>query len=453
MTRSILHTTTWLHVIKVLISCQSVAFASDVSAGSGNLRGVHSQYDSAVTSGEEQVVEDSRRRQLYGQEFPQGFQALTQSHASITLELRGETQTANQTNATTLSPLEGQPVYFEKQSDEPTNPYVRIVGGGASAEQRNFCMHLNWDIYSNQYVFAGCGGALIGNCHVLTAAHCSALSRTGMPDAVFCNAYNPFQGNYGRPYHFSTVTTVLKHPGHNTVTNQNDVEILQLDTCVPSLSQYPVMKVATTTFLAGLASATTLVVSGFGRISQFDPTQVSSLQSVALPYIPTTECSNYYPGRITNDMICAGRATGGVDACQGDSGGPLFYQGPGGDADQTIVGIVSWGGGCAQPNQPGVYASVAYFYDWIKNIVCNDSRTDRTIALCAPATTFTLTSSTSSNTCRTLYQTCRNRPCCTGYVCTAGADGSPPTCSLPTTGRTSLSAGRGGLGRASGGGD
>jgi len=82
------------------------------------------------------------------------------------------------------------------------------------------------------------------------------------------------------------------------------------------------------------------------------------LREVTVPIISNTQCSTYYDG-ITARMLCAYVEGGGKDSCQGDSGGPAVVDGP------LLVGIVSWGIGCARPNYPGVYTRVSSVYSWI----------------------------------------------------------------------------------------
>ncbi|XP_077820429.1 transmembrane protease serine 5 isoform X6 [Macaca mulatta] len=92
------------------------------------------------------------------------------------------------------------------------------------------------------------------------------------------------------------------------------------------------------------------------------------LQDTVVPLLSTQLCNSscVYSGALTPRMLCAGYLDGRADACQGDSGGPLVC--PDGDT-WRLVGVVSWGLGCAEPNHPGVYAKVAEFLDWIHDTV------------------------------------------------------------------------------------
>ncbi len=64
--------------------------------------------------------------------------------------------------------------------------------------------------------------------------------------------------------------------------------------------------------------------------------------------------NNYHEDQITKNMMCAGVNGGGKDSCQGDSGGPLLDRENG-----VLVGVVSWGTGCAVDGFPGVYARIS----------------------------------------------------------------------------------------------
>ena len=119
-------------------------------------------------------------------------------------------------------------------------------------------------------------------------------------------------------------------------------------------------------------------------------TEPSILQYVRVPVVDSSIC---YNGGVTGNMICAGFAQGGKkltfhvllysnnhtgnalsvgkDSCQGDSGGPFVMAGSNGES--VVAGVVSWGSGCAQPGNYGVYTNVANYKSWIEAKVSVDS--------------------------------------------------------------------------------
>lgn len=92
---------------------------------------------------------------------------------------------------------------------------------------------------------------------------------------------------------------------------------------------------------------------------------VDRLRAAVVPIANQDYCNKQYKGKITPRMICAGYEEGGKDSCQGDSGGPLICSN---NQNVQLIGVVSFGSGCAKPKYPGVYARVTSAREWINSI-------------------------------------------------------------------------------------
>ena len=116
----------------------------------------------------------------------------------------------------------------------------------------------------------------------------------------------------------------------------------------------------------------TFTVAGWGTLSSGGDAP-DEAQAVDVPFIPYADCvgneSEYAATDIYEEvMICAGDLdSGGIDSCQGDSGGPLFVDCE--DRKPVLVGVVSWGIGCASEGYPGVYANVSAFHDFLYSVM------------------------------------------------------------------------------------
>ncbi|CAG0906313.1 unnamed protein product, partial [Darwinula stevensoni] len=201
--------------------------------------------------------------------------------------------------------------------------------------------------------FHFCGGSIMDSTHVITAAHCCDGEGPGSANIRAGSNRNDRGGV------LVNVADVLQHPSFDWNDLSNDICLLTLDEPLP-LDDVTMKAVALPEQDQDYEGGVDVSVSGWGTLSPGGSTP-DILQVVDVYTYTDDACNEAYGGDVTPDMICAGVDEGGKDSCQGDSGGPLFLKG----GDEHLVGIVSWGYSCAEPDFPGVYAQTSTHIDWL----------------------------------------------------------------------------------------
>jgi secreted trypsin-like serine protease len=230
----------------------------------------------------------------------------------------------------------------------------KIVGGTPASRRSNpFQVALLATAIANNKKAFFCGGSLIKEDVVVTAAHCSDFITNPSSQVQVLTGSQDLDGSGKR----RNVSSIVVHHKFNPLTLDSDIAIWFL---ASKASGITLARLAETDPKTG----TELLATGWGDMVG-DPDIVKfpvQLQQVKLPLVSRRKCNGAgsYNGLITRNMICAAPKTGGEGICQGDSGGPLALS-------RQLIGITSFtvNFGCALADFPSGFTRVSRFRDWV----------------------------------------------------------------------------------------
>lgn len=223
----------------------------------------------------------------------------------------------------------------------------RIIGG-QFASMGQFPHQVSLQLNGRHH----CGGSLISDTIIVTAAHCTKGQSPNQMMAIV--GTNDLSAGNGQTF---GIAQFIIHPQYNAQSQDFDMSLIRLSSPVSLGGAVQAIQLAEAD--TNYEADTMATISGFGAINQ--NLQLPNRLKFAQVQLWSRDFCNAQniPG-LTDRMVCAGHPSGQVSSCQGDSGGPLTVDG-------KLFGVVSWGFGCGAKGRPAMYTYVGALRSWIKD--------------------------------------------------------------------------------------
>ncbi|XP_075989367.1 venom protease-like isoform X2 [Anticarsia gemmatalis] len=252
--------------------------------------------------------------------------------------------------------------------------YDWAVAGGEDAQEGQY-PHMALIGFGNTLSTADwlCGGTVISERFILTAAHCKSAPKLGPAKFVAVGLLRRSDINTPGKHQMHYISRFITYPLYMSPFQHNDIALIETVDTIQFSSKVLPACLHTDDIVDDTANAT-----GWGDLKKGTPQKAETLQTVTLQRFSEEECSIQYddnrllPGGYDGTtQLCYGHRTLPKDTCNGDSGGPIqstkhevcVY---------TILGVTSFGSACGFPGNTGVYARVKHYVPWIEDIVWPD---------------------------------------------------------------------------------